>query len=187
MILSETDQKELLQITRHTLEKYLLGHSIQEIQSVTPALQQKTGAFVTLHRQGELRGCIGHLVSNEPLWQTVKQMAIAAAVEDPRFDPVTLDELSEIDFEISVLTPFKKIQNLDEIEVGKHGLLMTQGRHRGLLLPQVATEQGWNREEFLSHTCLKAGLPSEAWMDPKTQIEIFSAQVFGEKTPLIST
>ena len=109
-------------------------------------------------------------------------MAISAAVEDSRFDPVTFDELSEIDLEISVLTPFKKIQDLDEIEVGKHGLLITQGRHRGLLLPQVAAEQAWNREEFLTHTCIKAGLAPEAWMDPSTQIEIFSAQVFGEKT-----
>ncbi len=181
MMLSEADQKQLLQLARHTLEKYLAGNSIQEIESVNPALQQKTGAFVTLHRQEELRGCIGHLISQEPLWQTVKQMAIAAATEDPRFDPVTLDEISEIDFEISVLTPFRKIQDLDEIEVGKHGLLMTQGRHRGLLLPQVATEQGWNREEFLAHTCIKAGLSPEAWLDPSTQIEIFSAQVFGEK------
>lgn len=181
MMLSDENQKELLQLARHTLEKYLAGRSTQEIKSENPALQQKTGAFVTLHNHGDLRGCIGYLISEDPLWQTVKRMAVAAATEDTRFDSVTLDELPEIDIEISVLTPFQKIKDLDEIEVGKHGLLITKGRNRGLLLPQVATENNWNREEFLAHTCLKAGLSPEDWMDPQAQIEIFSAQVFGEK------
>lgn len=181
--LNPEDQREVLNLVRTTLEKYLQGQSIKDIKSENPVLQKLTGAFVTLHKKGDLRGCIGHLISDVPLWQTIKQMAIAAAVEDTRFDPVTFEELSEIDIEISVLTPFKKIEDTDEIEVGKHGLLITQGRYRGLLLPQVATEYGWNREEFLGHTCIKAGLSPEAWMDPSTQIEIFSAQVFGEKSP----
>lgn len=182
MMLSDSSQKELLQFARKTLELALAGKSPALLHSTTSQLQVAQGAFVTLHHQGELRGCIGHIISEDPLWKTVRQMAIAAATEDSRFNPVTLDELSRIDIEISVLSPFKKIEDLEEIKVGEHGLMITRGRHRGLLLPQVATEQGWNREEFLAHTCIKAGLPPEAWMDPKTQIEIFSAQVFGEKT-----
>jgi len=175
-------QIELLQLARKTLELHLQGHTRIHLSSESRVLQRKTGAFVTLHHHGELRGCIGHIISEEPLWHTVKQMAIAAATEDPRFDPVTLDELSKIDIEISVLTPFKKIEDLDEIKVGEHGLMITQGHRRGLLLPQVASEQGWNRDEFLAHTCIKAGLHAEAWMDSETKIEVFSAQVFGEKS-----
>src|SRR5262249_53932652 len=139
------------------------------------------GAFVSLHKQGELRGCIGHLISDLPLFETVKRMAIAAATQDYRFSPLRADEITLIDIEISVLSPFREMRNLQEIHVGRHGLMITQGQRRGLLLPQVATEYGWTREEFLSHTCLKAGLPPDAWMNESSKIEIFSAQVFGEK------
>ncbi len=179
--LNEQAQKELLALARRTLELYLSDQALLSLKSETPLLQRKSGAFVTLHAQGELRGCIGRMFAEEPLHQTVRDMAIAAATEDFRFEPVSFEELFQIDIEISVLTPFQKIQDLDEIEVGKHGLFITQGRHRGLLLPQVASEHAWNREEFLAHTCIKAGLLPKAWMDPKTQIEIFSAQVFGEE------
>ncbi len=179
-MLNETAQKELLSIARKTLESFLRGDNTTSIQTSLPTLQQKTGAFVTLHYHGELRGCIGHLVSNIPLFETVKEVAIAAATQDYRFLPLTSKELEEVQIEISVLTPFQEIKNINEIEVGKHGLLITQNQHRGLLLPQVATEYGWNREEFLTQTCLKAGLPENAYQEKDCKIEVFSAQVFGE-------
>lgn len=174
-------QKELLHWARLTLENYLKDCSLPEPGPLAERFSQAVGAFVTLHNAGELRGCIGRTISTDPLWKTIQDMAIAAATEDSRFDSVGLGELPEIDIEISVLTPFIKVKDLDEIQVGTHGLMISQGSKRGLLLPQVASEEGWSREEFLAHTSMKAGLPAEAWMDPKTKIEIFSAQVFGEK------
>lgn len=179
--LDEGSQKELLQLARRVLEDHLQGKEIKTIQSTSSALQEPVGAFVTLHKKGELRGCIGHLVAEGPLYETVKEMAVAAATQDYRFPPVSFEELQEIDIEISVLSPFREVKDVHEIEVGRHGLMMTRGGHRGLLLPQVATEYGWDRETFLAHTCFKAGLPPDAWKDPQTKIEIFSAQVFGEK------
>lgn len=180
-LLNLEEQGKLLGLARNTLEFHLQGLPLPSFQSSAPCLQQRRGAFVTLHREGHLRGCIGHIIPDDPLFHTIRQMAIAAATEDPRFQPVAFEELSLIDIEISVLTPFKRIKSVEEIQVGLHGLMMTQGRYRGLLLPQVAAEEGWSREEFLFHTCLKAGLHPEAWKETSTQIEIFSAQVFGEK------
>ncbi len=174
------DQQALLKIARQTLEAYLQTGQRSALKSNLPHLQIPVGAFVTLHRRDRLRGCIGHVMSSHPLYETVQEVALAAATEDSRFEPVRKEELSEIEIEISVLSPFEKIKKVEEVEVGKHGLLLTRGHHRGLLLPQVATEQGWDRDTFLTHTCLKAGLPPEAWKDPRTIIEIFSAQVFGE-------
>jgi AmmeMemoRadiSam system protein A len=179
--LTEQDQQDLLRIARESLEIYLRGQDPRPIRSELPNLLHPVGAFVSLHKQGELRGCIGHLISDLPLFETVKRMAIAAATQDYRFSPLRADEITSIDIEISVLSPFREMKNLQEIHVGRHGLLITQGQRRGLLLPQVATEYGWTREEFLSHTCLKAGLPPDAWMSESAKIEIFSAQVFGEK------
>jgi AmmeMemoRadiSam system protein A len=144
------------------------------------ALAEEAGAFVTLHKRGRLRGCIGNMVGQGPLVRTVQEMAVAASTEDPRFPAMSLGELGEIDIEISVLSPMKKITDVNEIEVGRHGIMMTQGYRRGVLLPQVATEQGWGRDEFLENTCYKAGLQGDAWKNPKTTIEIFSAEVFGE-------
>jgi len=181
MSLGPEEQQRLLHLARKTLEAHLSRRPLPFAEDHPSSLRQKTGAFVTLHLGGELRGCIGHIISDNPLWQTVQRMAIAAATEDPRFEPVSFEELPSIDLEISVLTPFRQVKDLDEIQVGTHGLMITRGHHRGLLLPQVAREEGWNREEFLAHTCLKAGLSPEDWMDPSTKIEIFSAQVFGEK------
>jgi AmmeMemoRadiSam system protein A len=117
----------------------------------------------------------------KPLYQTVAEMAVAAAVEDPRFPPLTLDELPLITIEISVLSPLEEVEDVEEIEVGKHGLYIIRGFYRGLLLPQVATEYNWDRETFLQHTCLKAGLPTDCWQDQETKIYKFSAEVFGEE------
>jgi AmmeMemoRadiSam system protein A len=180
--LNQEDQWELLRIARRTLEVHLNGAIPREIRSELPNLQIPTGAFVTLHKQGQLRGCIGHLHADHPLYATVVEMAIAAATQDPRFPPVQAEELKEIDIEISVLSPFREIQGLEEIEVGRHGLIASRGAHRGLLLPQVAAEYGWDSPTFLSYTCLKAGLPADAWKDGSVKVEVFSAQVFGEKS-----
>jgi AmmeMemoRadiSam system protein A len=141
-------------------------------------LREKRGAFVTLKKHGELRGCIGHIIGDRPLAETVATMAVAAAFEDPRFPPVKEEELKDLDIEISVLTPLRRINNVEEIQVGLHGIILQQGGHSGLLLPQVATEYGWDRNTFLEYTCRKAGLPPDAWKDERTTIHVFSADVF---------
>jgi len=143
-------------------------------------LLEKRGAFVTLTQNGSLRGCIGSIQPVAPLYKAVTDMAIAASTRDPRFPPVTRGELKDIHIEISVLSPLKLIADTNEIDIGKHGLYMTKGNNSGLLLPQVAPQQGWNREEFLKQTSLKAGLPAQAWKDRDTHIYRFSAQIFSE-------
>ena len=138
------------------------------------------GAFVTLHSPGgDLRGCIGTILPTGPLDETVCRMAVAAAVEDPRFDPVTPGELPSLSIEISALT-VPEPAHVDQIVVGRHGLIVTRGRRKGLLLPQVAPEWGWNRLQFLDHTCRKAGLPAGAWREEGTLVEWFEAEVWGE-------
>jgi len=127
-----------------------------------------------------LRGCIGYIKAYKPLWETVQEMAIAAAFHDPRFPSLKPDEVKQLTFEISVLSPFKRIKDINEIEVGKHGLYMVRGYRSGLLLPQVATEYKWDRETFLQETCYKAGLPLDSWKDKETEIYIFSADYFGD-------
>jgi len=134
--------------------------------------------FVTVYKNGELRGCIGHVIARKPLIEAVSEMAEAAAFQDPRFTPVRRDELGDLKIEISVLTPLQKIQSPEEIEVGKHGLIIKQGGSMGLLLPQVATEYGWDRTAFLENTCRKAGLPRNAWKEKDAEIFVFSADVF---------
>ena len=138
------------------------------------------GAFVTLKKQGRLRGCIGLIEGKKPLYETVEEMAQTAAFKDPRFRPVKEDEFKELDIEISALTPLRQIEDVNEIEVGRHGIYIVKGFHSGLLLPQVATEYNWDRNTFLRETCVKAGLPLNAWKDKGTKIFIFSASVFGE-------
>ena len=141
-------------------------------------LEEKRGAFVTLTKHGALRGCIGHIQGNLPLVETIREMAPAAAFGDPRFPPVSEAELDELELEISVLTPLRLIKDISEIEVGVHGLYLECQGYAGLLLPQVATEYGWSREEFLEHTCMKAGLSSNCWRQSETRIYIFSADIF---------
>jgi len=138
-------------------------------------------AFVTLKLQDELRGCIGSTEAKFPLGQTIVQCAISAAFRDPRFPPLSMEEFERIHLELSVLSPMHEIASVEEIQVGVHGIFLTLGNHRGLLLPQVAVELEWDRETFLKSTCQKAGLPPEAWQYPGVKIEIFSAEVFGEK------
>jgi AmmeMemoRadiSam system protein A len=173
-------QQKLIRIARETIEKYIRVREVPKFSAEEPELLQKTGAFVTLKKHGRLRGCIGHVEGIKPLYETVVEMAIAAATQDPRFSQVTEDELADLEIEISVMTPLRRIENPEEIQVGVHGILMRRGFRSGLLLPQVATEQGWDRRTFLEHTCLKAGLPKSSWSDQKTEIYVFSAQVFHE-------
>jgi AmmeMemoRadiSam system protein A len=139
------------------------------------------GAFVTLHKHAELRGCIGNLQGQQPLYLTVRDMAVEAAVDDPRFSRVTLEELKDIDIEISALSPLERVESTDEIRMGIHGVLLKSGFNKGVYLPQVATETGWSKEEFLSNLCQKARLPASAWKDKSTEIYIFTAEVFSEK------
>lgn len=144
-------------------------------------LQRELGAFVTLKIDGKLRGCIGYLVGDGPLYLTVVRMAQAAAFEDPRFSPLEYEEVALLEVEISVMGPISPCGDLERIEVGRHGLIVRKGMHSGLLLPQVPVEWGWNRETFLEQTCRKAGLPEMAWREPQTQVLWFEAVVFGDK------
>jgi MEMO1 family protein len=179
--LNDREQKSLLGIARNTLEKYIRTGKLPEAKPVTPKLSEKRGAFVTLHERGELRGCIGYIEAVKPLYQAVSDMAIAASTEDPRFPPVEPRELDSIDIEITVLSPLRPLPSPDSVVVGKHGLVIRKGFRSGLLLPQVPVEQGWGREQFLCNTCLKAGLPPNAYKDRDAQLFCFTGQVFGEK------
>lgn len=178
--LTQEEGKELLRIARSTIQEYLKSRSKPQIQTENPALLEKRGAFVTLKILDRLRGCIGTLEPEAPLYQTVMEMATAAAVRDSRFPALSLEELSQTAIEISVLSTLQKIKRPQEIEVGKHGLYITKGFHRGVLLPQVATEQKWDRQEFLRYLCLKAGLKETDWRKG-ANIFIFTAQVFTEE------
>jgi AmmeMemoRadiSam system protein A len=178
--LSHDSRRYLLDLARRSIALSLEKKDETGTPPTDPALHEPRGAFVTLKRGGTLRGCIGRLETGEPLWRTVVEMARAAAFEDPRFPAVSPGELPGIEVEISVLTPFEPLSDPGDIEIGTHGLLIEKGYHRGVLLPQVATEQGWGAEEFLAHVCLKASLPPTAWNDADTRLFVFSALVFGD-------
>ena len=176
--LSEAEQQELIRLARQALEESVRHRRLSKIEKPQGRLGDQCGAFVTLHKAGRLRGCIGYLEAARPLYQTVRECALAAALHDPRFSPVTTDELDFLRLEISVLSPLTEIRP-EQVEVGRHGLLISKGFQRGLLLPQVAVEWKWDRERFLAETCLKAGLPQDAWKHGAT-IQAFTAQVFSE-------
>ena len=144
------------------------------------ALNQRNGCFVTIKQDGQLRGCIGNFQSELPLFKEVAQMAQSSATKDPRFYPMKESDLENFSLEISVLSPLHKIEDFEEIEVGKHGIYIEKSFHRGVLLPQVAIEHGWDRETFLKQTCIKAGLPTNAWEADDSEIYIFSAQIIKE-------
>jgi AmmeMemoRadiSam system protein B/AmmeMemoRadiSam system protein A len=181
--LTEEEKQTLLRLARHTLKTFLdTGRAPADLSNfeITDALKQELGAFVTLKIKGRLRGCIGYLKGMGPLYKAVIDNTISAASKDPRFPPVRSREEKSIHMEISVLSPVKRVKDLEEIQVGRDGLIISKGFRRGTLLPQVPTEYGWSRTQFLEHTCQKAGLPSDAYKDPETRIERYSAQVFGE-------
>jgi uncharacterized protein len=180
MELSEQQRGTLLDLAYQTIVQYLKTQDIPAVRPADPQLAQAAGAFVTLSRHGDLRGCVGHIVADMPLYQVVQQMAVSAAVYDMRFAPITLAEMDDIEIEISVLSPLERVTNVEEIEIGKHGLLITRGGHRGLLLPQVASERGWNRETFLEALCDKADLPPGSWKHNAT-LQRFTALIFDKQ------
>lgn len=180
--LNKSEQDFLLHLARATIVTHLQNQPLPAILDVPEGpLRETCGAFVTLTRNLHLRGCIGYTTSNKPLYATVMDCAISAATEDPRFPHLDLEELPQTKIEISVLSPFWEIQDIDQIEVGTHGLLITRGKQRGLLLPQVAREHRFDRGKFLEQTCLKAGLSPQAWKESETQIKLFTALVFSEE------
>lgn len=177
--MTTTEHSSLLALARATIVAKISGQPLPDVQNPSQNLQSRSGCFVTIKQKGQLRGCIGSFIGQKPLWQTVQEMAVSAATRDPRFYPMTTPDLADFRLEISVLSPLQQIQSIDEIEVGTHGLYLIKGHAHGVLLPQVATEYGWDRDTFLRHTCLKAGLPETAWQK-ECEIYIFSAEVFGE-------
>ena len=183
MDLSAADQELLFRVARDSIKAHLKGEQVPLPQAASPLLTQPRGVFVTLNRHGRLRGCIGYLDAVNPLLAAVQEMAVAAAFRDPRFPPLREDELADLEVEISILSPMQQIKNTEDIQVGRHGLYLLQGSHRGLLLPQVATEYGWDRLTFLKQTCVKAGLPPDAWENPSTRIFVFSADILHEPAP----
>jgi hypothetical protein len=177
--LSDKDKALLLKIARETIECKVKGVKCPGYEITSEMLKENCGAFVTIKKHGRLRGCIGYIQAIKPLYQTVQEMAEAAALHDNRFPPVTPEELADLEIEISVLTPLKKITDVNQIQIGKHGILIRKGYYSGLLLPQVATENDWDREKFLEQTCFKAGIyDKNCWKDKDTEIYIFSAEIF---------
>ncbi len=180
--LTDVEKKNLLEIARSSLESYLKEGKRFDVKPLNEKLQEKRGVFVTLKRKksGQLRGCIGRMVGDQPLCDVVSEYAIHSALDDPRFPKVSPQELDDLEIEISVLTPFVKVNDINEIEVGKHGLMIQKGFQSGVLLPQVPVEWGWDRETFLQQVCSKAGLPSDAYKDKGANLYKFSAIVFSE-------
>jgi AmmeMemoRadiSam system protein A len=179
-MLSESEKEFLLQNARRSIEAAVRRKGAALPEKLPQPLMELCGAFVTLHKGGELRGCIGYIEGLKPLIETIWDAAEKAALEDYRFMPVTVEELPDIEIEISVLSPLKHVKDINEIEIGKHGLVVEVGYNRGLLLPQVATEYSWDRETFLNQTARKAGLLSDGWKNPEAKIFIFTAEIFSE-------
>jgi AmmeMemoRadiSam system protein A len=181
-MLTKEHESTLLRIARESIDGELSGRPARvDIAALDAVLQRPAGAFVTLKtRAGDLRGCIGSIVPVAPLCEAVASSALNAAFRDPRFHPLTPGEWPHIGIEISVMGPILPVTNVEEIVPGLDGLIVSRGHRAGLLLPQVATEYGWDRETFLSHTCLKAGLEPDAWRSEAVRIDRFRAHVFGE-------
>jgi AmmeMemoRadiSam system protein A len=179
-LLNDEEQHFLLGLARQAITGYLKTGKSPEVKVPFKNLLEKRGAFVTLKVDGRLRGCIGYPLPVKPLHETVAEMAVAAATQDYRFQPVTLDELSKTEIEISVLTVPRPVKAPDEVEVGKHGIIISKGFSKGLLLPQVPLEYDWDRKTYLGHGCLKAGLDEDDWRKG-AKIEVFEAHVFSER------
>lgn len=178
--LSHEQKKFLLSLARQAIENYLQRGEYIKPEVSDPALKEKKGAFVTLKVKGELRGCIGYPLPYKSLVETIIEMAVAAATQDFRFRSLELEELPSTTIEISVLSLPRPIERIKEIEVGRHGLIISKGAARGLLLPQVPLEYNWDLETYLAHGCLKAGLDPDCWKKG-AKIEIFEAEVFNEE------
>jgi AmmeMemoRadiSam system protein A len=182
--LTQAERDELLSLAKTSVEAAVRQRKMYDYAgSKTEALMQERGAFVTLKKNGDLRGCIGYVAPIKPLSLTVRDVATYAALRDSRFSPVEPAELSQLQYEVSVLSPLRRVLDIKQIEVGRHGLVMWRGEREGLLLPQVPVEQQWNRMTFLAETCRKAGLAADAWKDEQTDIFMFTALVFGDHAP----
>jgi len=180
--LTEAQKKSLLGVVRRVVELAVRGEAVSEFESEDPLFNEKRGCFVTIHNQGQLRGCIGNFQPSTSLIETIRDMAVSAT-RDSRFmyDPITIKELGKIDIEISVLSPLELTDDPASLRLGEHGIYIKKGQVSGCYLPQVATETGWSVEEFLSHCCRdKAGLAGDAWKDSGTEVYLFTAEVFGE-------
>jgi AmmeMemoRadiSam system protein A len=176
---SETDRRRLLQLARDAIVAHV-GGAASPTPEASDMLSRPSGAFVSIHKHGALRGCIGHIEATEPLGQVIQRCAVAACSADPRFPPVAPSELPSLDIELSLLGELEAISGPDDFEIGRHGLVVEMGWHRGLLLPQVAVEWNWDRETFLAQTCHKAGLALDAWRHG-VKVWRFEAEVFGER------
>jgi len=180
--MNDIQKQTLLKVARNTVEAVIRREPTETPQSDDPELNAPCGCFVTLKNQGRLRGCIGNFTSEGPLIELVAEMAKASATGDPRFfsDPITAGELDQLDVEISVLSPLERTDEPLSLRLGVDGIYIKKGRTSGCFLPQVATETGWSKEEFLSYCCAhKAGLAADAWRDPETEVYLFTADVFG--------
>lgn len=175
--LTHDEKRQLVALAREAITSQITGCPAKTLEIALDNFLQKLGCFVTIKVDNKLRGCIGNLISDKPLYLLVQEMAVAAATKDPRFYPMKKKDLDNFDLEISVLSPLHKIENIEEIQVGAHGIYLDKDSHRGVLLPQVAIEYGWDRTVFLNQTCIKAGLPSDGWKEG-ADIYIFSAEVF---------
>ena len=177
--LPNSDRRALLELARRAIVAAVCSVRIPDFPKPTGSLAERSGAFVSLHWRGKLRGCIGQVEPAHSLAETVVKCAIGAALQDPRFSPVKAGEIEELEIEISILSTLQPAAP-EDVEVGRHGAVVAQGGRRGLLLPQVATERHWTREQFLEETCLKAGLERSAWKDIETQLWIFTAENFSD-------
>ena len=180
--MNNTQKQTLLKVARDTVKAVIAGGALPKPKSGDPELNAPCGCFVTLKNSEQLRGCIGQFTSDRPLIELVVEMAKASATGDPRFfaDPITADELEQLDVEISVLSPLRKTDDPLSLRLGVDGIYIKRGCTSGCFLPQVASETGWSKKEFLSYCCAhKAGLPADAWRDPETEVYLFTAEVFG--------
>lgn len=189
-LLDLEEGKKLVNLARKSIEYYLKEErKLETPEDISQKMRENRGVFVTLNKNGELRGCIGRPLSENPLVEGLIDSAISAATQDPRFPKLTLDELEDITIEVSILTPPERVEvenpknYPDRINVGEDGLIVSCGGRRGLLLPQVPSEYGWDSEEFLSQTCVKAGVSPDSWLREDIEIKKFSAQIFKEKVP----
>jgi AmmeMemoRadiSam system protein A len=187
-VLTDDEKRELLRIARATLREYFHTGRIPPGKPHRDSLTAEAGVFVSLHREGMLRGCIGTQQETTPLYKIVQEMTITAASRDPRFEPVDEDEVEDIEIEISVLGAAQPLRDAADIEIGVHGLSIEHDGKRGLLLPQVASKNGWDAKSFLVEVCRKAGLADDAWTKPDASVQVFPAQVFNDEShPLLES
>ncbi len=181
-LLDRSDREQLLRIARHAIEAAVSDGSLFEPDATTmaPSTREHAATFVSLHKGGELRGCIGLMRFDFPMWLNVRDAAVAAALEDTRFLPVAVSELSHLEIEISVLEPPVRLPNPADFQVGRQGIVVERGSRRGLMLPQVASEVGWGADQMLDAVCRKAGLPGDAWQDLETKLFVFESYCFAE-------